>query len=476
MRLGARTSLTARLTALFAAASSAVLLLLGYLIANSVEQHFEEQDMQVLTGKMELVEHALAKTQTHAELAALPSQLSDSLVGHHSLELLVIAPGGEVLFKTKGAGFPEALTNNAKTTVSGSMVWRTEHGNARGIARLAPTGIAGSLPAVVAVGTDVGHHEHFMESFRRTLWGVVVFGAILTGLLGWVAARRGLAPLRAMRGEVEVITARRLHARLSADSVPAELAELAETLNVMLSRLEDSFRRLSNFSSDLAHELRTPVSNLLTQTQVTLSRARDAGQYRDILASNAEEFERLSRIVADMLFLAKSENDLVVPHREPVNLRDEVGGVLEFYDALADERGIVVELSGEGSISGDRLMIRRAISNLVSNAVRHTAPGGRISVRIRPSETGGTVLEVENVGEGIAPEHLPKLFDRFYRVDYSRQRQSDGAGLGLAITRSILRAHGGEAVASSALGVSTFKLQFPARADNNAGNTVNPDA
>lgn len=462
MRLGARTSITARLTVLFAAASSAVLLLLGYLIANSVEQHFQEQDMQVLGGKLELVEHALSKIRTKAELGALPGQLSDSLVGHHRLDILVIAPDGNVLFRTKGARFPAALTNTAGATVNGSLVWSTEHGTAaRGIGKLARTGIVGAGPAVIAIGTDIGHHEHFMEAFRRTLWSVVVFGAILTGLLGWVAAKRGLAPLRAMRGEVEAITARRLDARLSAGSVPVELAELAGTLNVMLARLEDSFRRLSNFSSDLAHELRTPVSNLLTQTQVTLSRARDAGEYQDILASNAEEFERLSRIVADMLFLAKSENDLEVPHREPVNLRDEVSGVLEFYDALAEERGIIVELSGEGSISGDRLMIRRAISNLVSNAVRHTPQGGRISVRIKAGGPRGTVLEVENVGEGIAPEHLPKLFDRFYRVDYSRQRQSDGAGLGLAITRSILRAHGGDAVVSSALGVSTFRLQFP---------------
>jgi two-component system heavy metal sensor histidine kinase CusS len=464
MQLGARTSLTARLTVLFAAASSAVLLLLGYLIANSVEQHFQEQDMQVLGGKLELVEHALSKAQTQAELDALPSQLSDSLVGHHSLYILVIAPDGKELFKTKGARFPAALTSAAKTTVSGSKVWRTEQGTAvRGIAKQAPTGVAGFGPAVIAIGTDVGHHDHFMEAFKRTLWSVVMFGAILTGLLGWGAAKRGLAPLRAMRSEVETITARRLHSRLSADSVPAELGELAETLNGMLARLEDSFRRLSNFSSDLAHELRTPVSNLLTQTQVTLSRPRDAGEYRDILASNAEEFERLSRIVADMLFLAKSENDLVVPHREPVNLLDEVSGVLEFYEALAEERGIVVELSGEGWISGDRLMIRRAISNLVSNAVRHTPPEGRISVRIKGNEEDGTVLEVENIGEGIAPEHLPKLFDRFYRVDYSRQRQSDGAGLGLAITRSILRAHGGDAVATSAQGISTFRLQFPGR-------------
>lgn len=476
MQLSSRTSLTVRLTVLFSAASSAVLLLLGYLIANSVEQHFEQQDMAVLGGKLELVEHALEKVKSPADLARLPEQLAASLVGHHSLDLLVLAPNGSTLFTTKGAQFPAALAKQASTGVESTMVWRKTQGHpSRAIAKRAATGIPGLAPAVVAVATDIGHHAIFMDAFKRTLWTVVVWGALLTGFLGWGAARRGLAPLRAMQSEAESITARRLSSRLSAESVPEELAELAETLNGMLARLEDSFRRLSNFSSDLAHELRTPVSNLLTQTQVTLSRPREADDYRDILASNAEEFERLSRIIADMLFLAKSENDLVVPHREPVNLRDEVIGVLDFYEALADERGITVEVIGDGRVSGDRLMIRRAISNLISNAIRHTHANGCISVRMLEQDGIGVTLEVANQGEGIAPEHLPRLFDRFYRVDFSRQRQSEGAGLGLAITRSILRAHGGDAVAAARDDVASFTLQFP-RSDSPLDQKPKADA
>ncbi len=463
LNLGGGTSLTVRLTVLFAAASTAVLLLLGYLIASSVEQHFKEQDMRLLSGKLELLEHALEKARSENDLARLPAQLADSLVGHHSLDVLVIAPDGTDLFSTKGAQFPQRLLHAATSKVSGSQVWTKSPGHSvRGIVKLAATGMPGAHPATIALATDIGHHEHFMGSFQRTLWGVVALGAILTGLLGWGAARRGLAPLRAMGREVGAITARRLDSRLSADAVPAELAELAETLNGMLARLEDSFRRLSNFSSDLAHELRTPVSNLLTQTQVTLSKSRTVAEYRDILASNAEEFERLARIVSDMLFLAKSENDLVVPNREPVSLADEVRSVLEFYEALAEEKGITVALLGQGSISGDRLMIRRAINNLVSNAVRHTSPGGTITVRILEHDTSGAELQVENEGEGIAAEHLPRLFDRFYRIDFARQRQSEGAGLGLAITRSIVRAHGGEAAVYSKDGLSTFCLKFPA--------------
>ena len=461
MQVIGRASLTARLTVLFAAASSAVLLLLGYVIANSVEKHFEQQDFALLHGKLELVEHALTKVDSPAELAALPQQLAASMVGHTDISVLVLAPDGNTLFATPGAKFPESLTRGAAAGRGASSVWRSDNGHpSRGISQLAGTRIPGAPPAVIVVTVDILHHENFMAAFKRTLSMVVALASVLTGFLGWAAARSGLAPLRAMRHEVAAITARRLDSRLSQASVPHELAELAGTLNLMLARLEDSFRRLSNFSSDLAHELRTPVSNILTQTQVTLSKTRSVGEYEDILASNVEEFERLSRIISDMLFLAKSENDLVIPNREPIDLLAEVNGVLEFYDALVQEKGVVVVLAGAGEISGDRPMVRRAINNLVSNAVRHTSAGGKITVRIIPVAGAGVELCVENEGDEIAAEHLPRLFDRFYRVDYARQRQSDGAGLGLAITRSILRAHGGDAVGRSEQGKSTFCLKF----------------
>lgn len=463
MRLSGRKSITSRLTLLFASSSTVVLLLLGYLIAGSVERHFEEQDMEVLTGKLELAQHALEKVRSSADLDALPQQLDDSLVGHHGLAVIVVASEGHILFATRGAEFPPALLGrNVQASPVRPAVWLTrENHPLRGVSALARTGIEGSQPAIVAVATDISHHEHFMGSFRTTLWSFVVLAAFLTGLLGWFAVRRGLAPLQAIRRAAAGITAHRLNSRLSADSDPVELAELAETLNEMLARLEDSFRRLSDFSSDIAHELRTPVTNLLTQTQVTLSKARTPDEYRDVLASNAEEFERLSRMISDMLFLAKSDNDLVIPSREPLNLIDEVKGLFEFYEALAEEKSIGLTCSGRGFVSGDRLMLRRAISNLLSNAVRHTPVGGRIAVHVDGTDDSVVKLSVENSGETIPPEHLPRLFDRFYRVDASRQRLSEGAGLGLAITRSILRAHGGDAVVRSEDGVTAFELKIP---------------
>lgn len=457
-----RASLTFRLTLLFASASTIVLLALGFLIGASVEQHFAEQDMTLLSGRLDRARHALESVRVPADFDAVPQQLDEALVGHHGLAVAVLTPKGETLFATSGADFPQALLDRQRPQAQPELViWNARNGQPlRGFSAWVQTGIPGAVPVLVALATDISHHQHFMRAFRVTLWSFVALAAALTGFLGWVAAQRGLAPLQKIRHEAAAITAQRLHARLAVDSVPMELADLADTLNAMLARLEDSFLRLSAFSSDLAHELRTPVSNLLTQTQVTLSKARDANEYRNILASNAEEFERLSRMIADMLFLAKSDNHLIVPQREAVDLVAEASKLLTYYEALAEEKRIALSVSGQGTVWGDRLMLQRAIHNLLSNAVRHTPANGRVAVHIA-DRTCNVMLSVENTGDAVPPEHLPRLFDRFYRVDAARHRSADGVGLGLAITRAIVVAHGGDVAVRSENGVTVFDLILP---------------
>lgn len=454
-------SITLRITVLFALMSSSVLLVLGVLIGNSVDRHFESQDVEILAGKLELARHELEKAHSDESLITVLQQLDDALVGHQGLAVVVATAGGQVLFATKGADFPQALLNDSiRTHGTRPVVWHTAAGNPyRGIAARVKTGIEGAKPATVVVAIDIAYHEHFMASFRLTLWSFVVLAALLTGFLGWVAVKRGLAPLKEIREKAESITATHLDARLLLESVPLELADLTQTLNSMLSRLENSFRRLSDFSSDLAHEFRTPISNLLTQTQVTLARQRNADEYREVLASNIEEYERLSRMISDMLFLAKADEGQIVPSQGIIDLGRMVDELVEFYHLLADEKSIDLNASGEAEIHGDPLMIRRAVSNLLSNALRHTLAGGRISVQIK-SSLESISLSVENTGETIPAQHLPRLFDRFYRVDASRQRLTEGAGLGLSITQSIMNAHGGTVSVRSENGVTVFELIF----------------
>ncbi|MDK9703030.1 MAG: heavy metal sensor histidine kinase [Sulfuritalea sp.] len=452
-----RSSITSRLTLLFAAVSTAVLLALGMLIGNAVERHFVEQDMEVLSGKTQLAANLLAQLRSPADSGALLRQLDDSLVGHHGLAVVVLGPDGKRVFATPNAAFPDAMLSPAGVSAK-PRSWRKDGQPWRGIATLLPTGNSGQ-PMLVAVAVDISHHEHFMESFRRTLWLFVAIAAVLVGFFGWVAVRRGLAPLQAMRRGAAGVTANHLDYRLSLDAVPVELAELAETLNEMLARLEDSFQRLKDFSSDLAHELRTPVSNLMTQTQVALTRARSADEYSEVLASNAEEYERLARMIGDMLFLAQADNGLVVPSREPVDLAAQVRELFDFFDALAEEKGLHLALTGSGQVSGDKLMLRRALANLLSNAIRHTPAGGNIRVSIEACSEG-TKLSIENSGEPIPQEQMSRIFDRFYRGDPSRHDSGEGAGLGLAITRSIILAHGGEIGVRSVTGGVCFELRM----------------
>lgn len=461
MSLTGNISITRRLTLLFVLASSAVLLALGFVVASSVEKHFEEQDMEVLTGKMALTRNTLAQLKSIDDLAHITHMMDNSLVGHHGLEVLVLNPQHQVIFATPNAGFAiDVVAASAAKGPNHPALWSLGGQSYRGIAAELPTGLRDESRVIVAVATDIAHHEAFMRAFRQTLWLFVAGAAVLSGVLGWVAARRGLAPLRTMREQTQAVTAQHLSHRLSLESVPIELAELAQSLNEMLARLEEAFLRLSDFSSDIAHELRTPVSNLMTQTQVALSRARDAEAYRGILESNAEEYEHMARMISDMLLLAKADNGLVVPHREALHMATEVQALFDYYEAVAEEKGLSMALEGNADIHADRLMIRRALGNLLSNAVRHALPGTTVRVRM-VVHLDAVVIEMVNTGDTIAPEHLERVFDRFFRSDPSRQRGSEGTGLGLAITKSIVVAHGGDIRATSSDAVTTFTLQLP---------------
>ena len=464
-------SLTFRLTALFALVSTAVLLLLGLAVAAAVERHFEELDAETLRGNLVHARQDLEKAGTPEALQSLWRHLEDSLDAQPGVAMIVRTADGRMLFATRGIVLPDAATAPPSRNAQRSAIWSAADGRSyRVIAGTARTRLPDMQPVVVVAALAMQQHEHFIGSFRTALWSVVGIAAALTGLLGWIAARRGLAPLKTIRQSAAGITANRLDYRLSPESIPEELAEVVQTLNEMLARLQKSFRRLSDFSSDLAHELRTPVGNLLTQTQVILSQPRSPEAYRETLTSNGEELERLARTVSDMLFLAKADNNLIVPDRQRIELSREVADVLEFYDALAAEKDLRLTASGAGSVYGDRLMLRRALSNLLSNAIRHTPRSGSIVVAIASSD-GMATLSVENNGDTIPPEHLSRLFDRFYRASASRQRVAEGAGLGLAITQSIVRAHGGTISVRSSDGVTRFEIRLPA-----ATEAATPDA
>ncbi len=452
-------SLTFRLTLLFSVVSTSVLLVLGVVVGILVEQHFQELDDENLRARVAMAQQLLEHSGGWGEWARMESDASEgSMTGELSGVALVNRQGQELISLGR-VRFPADLLRATIKKATATASWVDQnHQSWRGMAvRLSSTRAAPAFAILVAL--DGEHHVRFMHEFREALWTIMAIAALFSGFLGWAMAKKGLAPLRDICRQAETISAQCLAERLSSTDSPPELGEVVKTFNGMLARLQASFERLEAFSSDIAHELRTPVSNLLTQTQVTLSKSRTVDTYRDILASNAEEFERLSRMIADMLFLAKEDHALVIPNPETVNLYAEVYALFEFYEAMAEEKQIQMTLKGEAMICGDRLMLRRAISNLLSNALKYTPCGGWVHVFIQ-AEQQGVRLIVENSGEPVSAEHLPHLFDRFYRADSARRDGGEGVGLGLAITRAIMRAHAGDVRVHTDNNTMSFELHF----------------
>jgi len=455
-------SLTTRLTLLFAAVSIAMFTALGFVIQHSIAQHFEAQDYAELDDKVRMTARIVANLPSGRDLPSVASVIRNAVVDHDSIIIKVDSAAGDNLFSTGAIALPfdtAALLRDPGRIHR--LDWREGSIEYRGVAMALPVNRAEGPGLVISAAMDTTRHTSFMQQFARRLLGLMVLATLFSALLGWWVSRQGLAPLRAMVAKAKSVTAKRLDQRLPVDAVPVELAALALELNAMLERLQESFNRLTHFSSDIAHELRTPISNLMTQTQVSLTHPRSSEEYRDVLVSNLEELDRLSRMISDMLFLAKAEHGLELPSRERFRLELEIGKLFDFYEALAEERNLAMRMQGGGELLGDRSMVDRAISNLLSNAIRHTPAGGRIDVEIE-STPARLEVRVKNSGEPIPARDLPYLFDRFYRCDQARSHSdNEGTGLGLSIARAIVQAHGGSIDVRSDAGETCFTLGFP---------------
>jgi len=457
--MGRPTSLTLRLTLLFGTVATVVLLAFGWIIERSIEEHFEVQDTKELKVVAQAVKASLSTLQAKPDLARLKQRFDDILVGHHGALLHVSTAAEKHLYVSPG---PDLLSVPlpAPNKLRQGMVQQwddTKHSYRVFIQQVAGQN-NGPYTVIVAVATDF--HLHFLKEFHRTLWLMVVCGIAVMGVMGWVAVRQGHRPLHNIVDQISRISANELNTRLTPETVPAELTELAVSFNELLQRMEEAFNRLSNFSADIAHELRTPVTNLMTQTQVALSQARDSDEYQEILYSNMEEYERMAQMIGDMLFLAKADNSLTPPNAEETDLENEIHKLFDYYEAWAEERHVSLVLEGNAHVQGDRLMLRRALSNLISNAIRHTPADNSVTIKLSDIEDH-VLIVVQNPGTPIPTEHLSKLFDRFYRTDPSRQRSGEGAGLGLAIVKSIVEAHSGTILATSDETGTQFIITLP---------------
>lgn len=456
-----RLSLTARITFFFAGAIAVIVLGVSWMMyAELVTQLHEKEEGELLDTVriqqevLDSVANNVAPTQWQHEWDEQQQEyplFAWQLVDAHGTALAASANavGLEPVFK---AAVPGRRFSRVRVHMAGEDKTFLLHST---LPKAGPPKVK-----LLVAALDVSNDEDVLEGYRNRLFGVVLVTIALSTLLGWVLVRRGLAPLRAMSEQISQVHPERLHAQLAQSDWPAELRVLAQTFDELIARIARSFDQLSRFSSDLAHEFRSPINNLVAAASVTLGRARTPAEYQDTLEVVVEEGERLSRMVSSMLFLARADNAKQQVRLQQVSTAAEFGKLVDFFEIVAEEHGVTLRAHGDMMLAADPMLLRQALSNLVANALRHTERGGHVTMRARAAGSA-VALDVIDDGCGIAAEHLPLLFDRFYRVDAARS-SPDSTGLGLSVVRSIAELHGGSVSVSSTLGeCTTFTLLFP---------------
>lgn len=458
-------SLVVRLTVSIGAVITAVLLTFGWMMERSINNHFVQQDVDELNSVVQALQYLLATVPADIPAEQLHQRLASVVTGHRNAQYRISTDSGSLIYSTPGFNldtFARTAHPVEEITIDTVESWDDPQETFRGaVLWIDSSQFEDAARLRLAVATGIDFHLHYLDSFRSYLRIVTLVACLIALLATWFAVYQGHAPIRRISREMGRIRSDQLHIRLEPRSVPAELVELTISFNDMIGRLEDVFRRLSDFSGDIAHELRTPITNLRTETEVALTQARSVEQYREVLYSNLEEYDRMAKMVGDMLFLAQADNQLLKPELVEIDLQSELRNLFDYFSAWAEEREVLLENTGEQvHVLGDRLMIRRALSNLLSNAVRHTPEGQSVTTTLQVN-SGNVRIRIQNPGPPIPEEHLNHIFERFYRLDASRQRSSEGAGLGLAITKSIIEAHGGKIRAFSTTEATTFEVQLP---------------
>lgn len=451
MRLWPRT-LSLRLALMFALVGVLLLGAVGLYLYQSLQREIAWRDDQALLGRLQRMQTLIGDSESVDSLRAHP-QLYENMLGNRDNLLWIIDNTGQRLIEIN----PLALPVPSLPPVSATRLADSPDNPAL---RLAWVDISTDESHLTLIaGKYLGEREQMLSAYRWKVLLAVTVGTLLAFLLGWLVSQRGLKPVRQLATRAATIDVQHLHVRLEPFEDASELSALSHALNQMLGRLDQGFAQLSRFSEDLAHEMRTPLNNLMGQTQQTLDRSRSTEEYQSLLASNQEEYERLARMIDSMLFLARTEQPNSSIMRESIDLHSLVQQLCEYFEGMGQERGIELINMAQDTLHADPELLRRALANLLANALRYTTPDTPITISTK-NTTDALEISVHNQGNAIGAEHLPHLFERFYRCDPSRNQPDDSGGLGLAIVRSIMVAHGGRVAVSSDYAGTKFSLLF----------------
>lgn len=447
-------SLRLRLALLFALASAVLFALMGFYVFNALQREVAYRDDIALLGRIERIEDIIRDNKNIDYLKNQP-KLYSNMLGNRDNALWIIGESGDLLIEVNPENLPTPLIGELKPT----SLFTTTGGNP---ARMAWSRVSNGDSNVFIIASKLlAEREQMMAAYRWNLGAAWLVGVLLAFAVGWEVVRRGLLPLHRLSQQAAAVSPQHLGLRLDAQKQPQELQALTVALNSMLARLEEGYSKLSQFSEDLAHEMRTPLNNLMIQNQLALSESRTFDEYEQLLDSQQEEYERLARMIDNMLFLARAEKQDSTLHLESVDLEKLSQQLAGYFEGMAQERGMRIETVAHGHLLADNGLIRRALANLLANAIRYGEESTVITLSCNTQAAQWLDIEVLNQGVPIGEEQLPRIFDRFYRCDASRSHPDDSGGLGLAIVRSIMHMHGGEVIVNNSSAGTQFTLRFP---------------
>ncbi|PTA73970.1 heavy metal sensor histidine kinase [Serratia sp. Nf2] len=459
-----RISLTARLTTMLASFSFFALIMMGGALYFALEHQLTLRDDAALVSRVDQISTLLKDLDARKLINEKPHLFANMLGNTESL-LIIRYVNGPTLLQVNPL---EREIPTVKPVPEGQrLTLAAVHHSAMPdgtpliyMAKMSPSS-GGLMPLEIISARILTDRARVLQMYRNNIILFAAMMAVVSGGLAYLFARRGVSPLHRLANRMNDISTRTLSSRLANDDAPRELDLLIEQVNAMLERLENGFEQLKQVSADMAHDLRTPITVLLGQTEVGLSMPRDDAYYHRLLGSNFEELQRLSRMIDNMLFLAQAEQPGLVINRAKLDVATSMKQISDYFEDLAAEKNIRINTVGQGgTVYADSLLFRRALANLLSNAVKHAVPASEIILSASPFP-GGISVNVTNRGEAIPQQQQEKIFDRFYRADPSRHNSAEASGLGLAIVRSIMQLHQGTCRVGSEYGTTTFGLCFP---------------
>ncbi len=452
-------TLRARLTVLIVVSTSTILALSGLAFYEALRSRIEWTASEQMTSIMAALQSHFDETKVADEIARNPEMWSDQLHDHPNMAIAIYDRQGRRLLQTTGfQPYGPALSDDVP---SGGLSLARPKSKLRYLAASSSLNASLGESVRVVLQYDGKNDAALLRAYAYTIVIIEVLGVMLASALAYGIAKFGLKPLRQVVARAEEMSTARLAHPLPSLDTSGELKELEIAFNGMVERLNESFTRLSEFSSNLAHDMRTPLTNLQAAAQVALSQERTAEEYKDVIESSIDEFQRLSRMIEDMLFIARCERADALLKIRRLDAAQEARRLAGFYESLAEEAGVTIYVSGQARVDADLLLFQRALSNLISNAIAHGPKGGAINVECQQG-ADRTIVSVSDTGRGIETQHIDRIFDRFYRVDPSRHNRSSSSGLGLAIVKSIMESHAGSCGVQSQPNVrTTFWMAFP---------------